>query len=87
MVGDGSSVTGAKLPLYHTDDGGTTWKPVLTNLLLDSPMGRVRDVNFVDQLNGFALVFNGTAGTPITLFKTADGGANWTVVGQFPFGS
>ena len=68
------------LPLYRTDDGGLTWVPVPTSLLLDSNEGRINGIYFVDQENGFADRFN-VATQQNQRLKTTDGGQTWTVVG------
>jgi len=66
------------LPLYHTADGGVTWVPVRTDLLLQSQDGRIDSLSFVDQKNGFASRV--TSLGPSQLLKTTDGGITWTVV-------
>lgn len=89
LLNNDSSANGVVVPLYRTDDGGNTWVPVRTDLLLVSTYGRVGALYFVDPRNGFAIAF---APQPIygattqvgTLIKTADGGVTWTVVGQIP---
>jgi photosystem II stability/assembly factor-like uncharacterized protein len=72
------------LPLYRTDDGGLTWVPVLTNILLRSPEGVIGPFHFVDRNNGF-MVRWAKQSSDFSLWltqwlKTTDGGRTWTVV-------
>jgi photosystem II stability/assembly factor-like uncharacterized protein len=68
------------LPLYRTDDGGSTWTPVRTNLLLESPAGvAFSSFYFVDQKTGFLTLFTQAVG-PSEFLKTTDGGGTWNVV-------
>lgn len=69
------------VPLYRTRDGGVTWAPVQTNLLLQTPNGSIFGLYFVDQDTGFA--FAGPADTSgyTLLLKTTDGGHTWKAVG------
>jgi photosystem II stability/assembly factor-like uncharacterized protein len=63
------------LPLYRTVDGGATWLPIETGLLLQSPEhGQFMRLHFVDQSHGFA--YYSKDGTVV---KTADGGQSWSV--------
>jgi photosystem II stability/assembly factor-like uncharacterized protein len=66
------------LPLYHTDDGGATWAPVQTDLLLQSPDGRINQLYFVDKNNGFAVRVKSFGVSQF--LKTTDGGRTWRVV-------
>jgi photosystem II stability/assembly factor-like uncharacterized protein len=68
------------LPLYKTDDGGLTWVPVLTNILLRSPEGLIGFLFFVDRENGFAVRFANMSNDFSQLLKTTDGGRTWSVV-------
>ena len=68
------------LPLYHTDDGGSTWTPVQTNVRLEQPIGIVySSFYFVDQKIGFGTLFTFASG-PTEFLKTTDGGRTWRVV-------
>ena len=69
------------LPLYRTDDGGVTWRPVQTTLQLQSKDGRVGILYFVDELNGFA-TRQAAFDQPRQLLKTTDGGRTWTLIGS-----
>jgi len=72
------------LSLYRTDDGGLTWVPVLTNILLRSPEGVIGPFQFVDRNNGFMVrLANQSNDFSLRLtqwLKTTDGGRTWTVV-------
>ena len=68
------------VPLYKTDDGGLTWVPVLTNILLRSPEGLIGFLFFVDRENGFAVRFANMSNDFSQLLKTTDGGRTWSVV-------
>jgi photosystem II stability/assembly factor-like uncharacterized protein len=60
--------------LYGTRDAGRTWKPVIENDVNASTAGSgVIRVQFVDPQNGWAA-------TNRTLYRTSDGGAQWTAV-------
>lgn len=65
-------------PLYHTDDGGATWAPVQTDLLLQSPDGRINQLYFVDKNNGFAIRVKSFGASQF--LKTTDGGRTWAAV-------
>jgi photosystem II stability/assembly factor-like uncharacterized protein len=86
----GSSSAGAvRVPLFRTDDGGNSWVPVPTDLLLVTGYGRVRQLYFVDPRNGFAIALTavpvyGSWAYQGNLLKTADGGVTWTLVGPVP---
>jgi photosystem II stability/assembly factor-like uncharacterized protein len=68
------------LPLYHTDNGGSSWTPVRTNLVVESPIGVVfSNVHFVDQATGF-LTLPTLALGPSQFLKTTDGGTTWKVI-------
>jgi photosystem II stability/assembly factor-like uncharacterized protein len=75
-----NSQTIVPLPLYHTDNGGSTWTPVRTNLRLESPVGvAFSQPYFVDQKTGFLTLFTLSLG-PSEFLKTTDGGRTWKVV-------
>lgn len=89
LLNPGSSPGSAVVPLFRTDDGGNTWVPVPTDLRLVSTNGRVGEINFVDQRNGFAVASTavplyGSYADQGTLLKTTDGGVTWTLVGPLP---
>lgn len=74
---------GGPLPLYRTDDGGITWVPVATNLLLVSTDGlEFRGLGFLDGRSGFAI--RSRLGPTTQLLRTIDGGHTWTVAGTQP---
>jgi photosystem II stability/assembly factor-like uncharacterized protein len=73
-----SPVPNVALPLYHTDDGGQTWRSVKTTLLLDTTAGRLTSFSFVDQKIAFATRYGGSG--PSEVLKTTDGGLSWTRV-------
>lgn len=86
-----SSSAGADVPvpLFRTDDGGNTWLPVSTDLLLASSYGQVQDLYFIDLRNGFAIAVTGVPDYGLwtyqaNLLETADGGVTWTLVGPVP---
>jgi len=69
------------VPIYRTRDGGATWAPVQTNLLVYTADGQVGGLYFVNADTGFA--FRRTdAGISTSLLKTTDGGRTWTTVGR-----
>jgi len=68
------------LPLYQTNDGGATWAPVPTDLLLQSADGRINQLYFVDKNNGFAIRVKSPGASQF--LKTTDGGRRWTVVAR-----
>lgn len=55
--------------IYKTTDGGTTWTPQYT----DSTSGEIKDLQFTDVNNGWAVGANGK------FFKTSNGGATWNL--------
>jgi len=62
------------LPLYRTDNGGSTWVRVQTPLVLESPQyGQLEQLRFIDPSAGFAQYSSG-------LLKTTDGGRAWSTV-------
>lgn len=59
--------------IHRTTDGGSTWqKKVISTSAGDFGF----QIQFVDENNGWALVYNFTTFTP-TFLKTSDGGNNW----------
>lgn len=74
------------LELYNTDDGGLSWAPMQTNLVLQAPEGLVTQLLFVDQKNGFAVRAPSCFGSqlctqgPSEFLKTTDGGHTWMIV-------
>lgn len=68
-------VSGAKGTILHTADGGATWRNV-------SPAGAsdldFRDIEAIDERTAFAM--SAGEGRASRLFKTTDGGANWTML-------
>lgn len=72
----GSSCINRDFRLYHTGDGGRTWKPGnSTSLALPAPKSWPPSyLHFVDSKNGFA--DPGESG----LFRTTDAGRTWTRV-------
>ena len=61
--------------IWRTDDAGETWQPQVTNAAL-----YFRCIHFSDALHGFA----GTLSSSQLLFKTMDGGTNWSLVTNVP---
>jgi photosystem II stability/assembly factor-like uncharacterized protein len=57
--------------LYHTSDGGETWKP------LNYPDDETYSVFFIDTLTGW------TAGCHATTMKTTNGGVTWSYLPSF----
>ena len=73
------------LPLYKTDDGGQTWAPVQTNILLRTPGdGVIGPFHFVDRNNGFMVRYASQSNGYTQWLKTTDGGRTWTVVVEAP---
>lgn len=68
------------MPLYRTDDGGSTWIPVRTTLELESPAGvALSSFHFVDMSTGFLTLYTPPVG-PTEFLRTADGGLTWVTV-------
>ena len=65
--------------LYKTQDGGETWSTVSTNGI---PAGEFfLRVEFVDSQHGWVLgTPNESTWNPLNLYRTTDGGANWTLL-------
>jgi photosystem II stability/assembly factor-like uncharacterized protein len=89
LLNPGSNAYGVVAPLFRTDDGGNTWLPVRSNLMLVSAYGRVQRLIFVDQRHGFATAVTavpvyGAFAYQGTLLKTVDGGVTWTAAGKLP---
>lgn len=64
-----------RLLLWWTSDGGKTWTSIqLPTALAPNPQG-TPSLNFVDAQTGFILSTNG-------LFKTVDGGLEWTLASK-----
>ena len=61
--------------IHHTADGGATWSQQY-----DDPQLYFRSLMFADTQRGWA----GTLNTPNILFKTTNGGADWTGVTNIP---
>lgn len=61
--------------IHHTSDGGATWQNQLTNHEV-----YFRTISFADAMHGVA----GTLSTDKLMYRTVDGGANWTVVTNIP---
>jgi len=63
--------------IYKTQDGGETWSTVATNGI---PSGEFfLRVDFVDSQHGWVLgTPDETTWTPLNLYRTTDGGENWT---------
>lgn len=67
--------------LLRTSDGGGTWKPVQTDLKLQSKNGQVNGLYFLNDAIGFA--FRTPVGRQLSeLLRTTDGGHSWTVVAR-----
>lgn len=71
MLGTDSMERDAERELFRSEDGGTSWQTMMSNLNWQGQL------NFVDSQNGFALVT--TADAP-QLIKTNDGGLTWVEV-------
>ena len=76
--GVGWAVNG--LGLYLTDDSGKTWRNVSPPNTED-PIARITDLKFTDQSHAWAAVTRNDL--PLTIFRSADGGATWTP-GELP---
>jgi photosystem II stability/assembly factor-like uncharacterized protein len=64
--------------LFHTDDGGQSWK-----LIWENPGTFIRSIGFIDDRNGFLGnlgVGVGNVSDPNPLYRTRDGGATWHAV-------
>ena len=59
-------------PLYRTDDGGVSWKPV-TSISGDTPTGLCA----IQIVTPKVIVAGGRVGSPTHLMRSADGGATW----------
>jgi photosystem II stability/assembly factor-like uncharacterized protein len=59
--------------LFHSDDGGMTWRAMGSDVSI---------VTFVDRLHGWGTRPGGTGGDGEQLFETHDGGAAWTPTGR-----
>ena len=70
-IGNMFTSTGVKR-VYKTVNGGTTWTDITGNLETLLPIGNLIGLKMSDANNGYV-----TAGS--ILFKTTDGGANWTM--------
>jgi photosystem II stability/assembly factor-like uncharacterized protein len=79
-------------PIYRTFNGGQSWKKLAT-------LPTYCQLQFLDRLHGWCSFIGGAAGSAVvTLFRTSDGGATWTLVshtdvdpgastpGSLPFG-
>ena len=75
-----STSPGTTVPLEQTSDGGLTWTAVPNNLVLDSPIGRIFDIHFVDRKTGFATRSGRTGATQLA--ETRDGGRTWFTVSE-----
>lgn len=65
--------------LLKTTDGGQTWNIQPTNgIHFTQNLPHIIQVDFIDELNGYMMV--GRAHYDGQMFKTTDGGANWTAV-------
>jgi hypothetical protein len=61
--------------MYLTNDGGKTWAAV-TAPLADSEL--IADADFQDPANGYAVMYDSSAGDRIIIAQTKDGGRNWS---------
>ena len=68
-------------PLYHTEDSGVTW-----TVQIEEDSMRFSDIWFVDNMNGWAKVFDYYGGYPTVywLVRTANGGNTWQEVSKPP---
>jgi photosystem II stability/assembly factor-like uncharacterized protein len=75
----GYAVSGPASSIYKTEDGGWTWRTVLTQ-----PGTYFRSILFVDDNHGFASNLGAGLAPSITdtnvLYETKDGGATWNPV-------
>jgi photosystem II stability/assembly factor-like uncharacterized protein len=65
--------------LFNTLDGGATWSAVLTAGIAEGEV--FLNVDFVDHINGWVLTTpDSTTWELLKLYRTDDGGANWSVL-------
>ena len=75
--GPNASPSTDKWPLYHSSDGGETWKLAGAGV----PVSRGWTVLFADAKHGMVLQAGGVVGSAQTLLAvTSDGGSTWKIV-------
>jgi photosystem II stability/assembly factor-like uncharacterized protein len=74
--------SGATAPVYKSTDGGVTWNPApgstANPLPAESAVVRTALVEDSTGANLYAALANGNYTAPGTLYRSTDGGANWT---------
>lgn len=67
--------TGAASVILESSDGAKTWS------VLSKVLGKVTELDFPTQMNGYVLVVPDQQGGPVeTLYRTSDGGHSWSEV-------
>jgi photosystem II stability/assembly factor-like uncharacterized protein len=89
VAGSGENGLSGSYGLYKTSDGGTTWTNTTTSITTD-PSANFTDAVF-DPSNPqtiYVAVGNPHASNAATgLYKSSNGGATWSVAGNFPLGT
>ncbi len=73
--------------IYKSTDAGITWAPVAdtTHVLPTSNMGRIAlAISSTSPITLYAGIEKASDGSLLGFFKTADGGVNWTQLGNTP---
>lgn len=76
------SSAGSTTRVFATGDGGRTW----TESAPVRAAGYARQLSFADPRDGWLLVSEGAAmdRNPVQVYRTTDGGANWSLTAQSP---
>ena len=65
--------------VFHSSDAGLTWTVGTT-----TASNGITKLAFRDAMNGLAYGYTTTAASSFSVYKTTDGGANWTVISPVP---